>query len=269
MAGRAGQEKSLARVEEMIYVLGDSFCYGNNFLLDRLPNRKELLFSHLLAQKLNLEYKNYSIVGSSNQRLYRLINFLDIKKDDIVIVGWSAYDRIEIGVPRDRIMPNDTIIDYKKIDSLDDLDKNKSFQVIEKTENIYTRQIYPGMGNQFDEIVSPSCKRFVEAYYSYASDKAYHEQMFKILFDNAVSKLRLIGCKFLMFTTWNVQFYDTKFLDIPEYLFYDSNMLDEVRYKNTKIKHVHKGDYWYWSIEEQQKVTDILYNALREKYDIQ
>lgn len=253
----------------MIYVLGDSFCWGYNFVVTKRPDRKELLFSHLLASKLNQNYKNYSIVGSSNYRIARLLNWLDIKKDDIVIIGWSGLDRLEIGVPKDRIMPNDVVVNVNNVDSFDGTKEN-SFQIIEKTDNYYTRQIYPLMETHFDDITSPSCKRFVQAYYSYASDKIYHEQMFKkVLLKPTVDMLRTVGCKFLMFTTWDVMFTDTKHLDYPEYLLHDTNMLDEVRYKNSKLKHVRKGDYFYWTPEEHHKVTDILYNALKEKYDIQ
>lgn len=253
----------------MIYVLGDSFCFGWNFLLKKIPNREQLMCPYLLADKLGMDYKNYSLVGSSNYRLSRLAHSLDIKKDDIVVISWSSYDRIEIGVPKDKIMPNDFIVDYQNLDSLDDADDFKVFQLIEKTEELYTRQIYPTIIKRFDDVTSPSYKNLVKNMLHYASDRNYHELMFKILFHATVHRLRTIGCKFVMFTTWDVEFSNTDFLNIPEYLFYKSNMLDEVRYKDSKIKHKDKEDFKYWTEEEHRKVANIIYNALREKYDIQ
>lgn len=253
----------------MIYVLGDSFCFGWNFLIQKLPNRKELLFSNLLSQRLGIDYKNYSIVGSSNYRLCRLINHLDIHKDDIVIIGWTGYDRLEIGIPKDKLMPNDVIIDYNNLDNLDRFDWRQVFQIVEKTNNLYTRSIYPTMFNNLKDITSPSCRKFVESFFRYASDKSYHEEMFKIMFNSAVHRLKNIGCKFTMFTTWDISISDCNFLNIPEYISYNSNMLDEVRYKKSKLKHVKNNDYNYWTEKEHIQVTDIIYNKLKDVYDIQ
>lgn len=253
----------------MIYVFGDSFCYGYNFLYSDNPDRQKLIFSHSLAKKLNLDYKNYSIWGSSNQRIVRLTNFLDIKEDDIVIIGWTACDRFEVSVSKERIVPNEIVIDYQKIDSVENLGTEKLFQVIEKTENLYTRQMYSLMVKQFDEIKNPAWKRYVASYFYYIGDSYYYEQMFKILFQATVDRLRKTGCKFLMFTTWDVKFFDTKFLEIPEYVLPHTNFLDEIRYKNHKVKHQELQDYNYWTPEEHERVSEILYNALREKYDIQ
>ena len=252
----------------MIYVLGDSFCFGWDFLRKKVPNYKQLLCPYLLANKLGMEYKNYSLVGSSNYRLARLANFLDIKKDDIVIISWSSYERIEIGVPKDKIMPNDFVVDYKNLENLENFEDQQVFQLIEKTENLYTRQIYPTILKKFDEVTSPSYKNLVKNMIHYASDKNYHEQMFEILFNATVHKLRATGCKFLMFTTWDVDLSTTDFLNIPEYLLHTTNMLDEVRYKNSSIKHREKNDFKYWTKEEHEQVTEIVYNALRETFDI-
>jgi hypothetical protein len=254
----------------MIYYLGDSFFYGWNFFYPtNTPNRKELLFSHKLSQKLGIDYKNFSLPGSSNYRLCRLVNFLDITKNDMVILGWTACERLEVGVPKDKLMPNDVIIDYRNIDNLDHLPWQKVMQIVEKTDNIYTRSVYPTMFNNLDDINSPSARKLTENFYHYASDFNYHQQMFKILFNSALHRLRTIGCKFMMFTTWDVELQDTSFLDIPEYILHKSNILDEVRYKNAKQKHRVLKDYNYWSVEEHDMVTELLYNNLRERYDIQ
>jgi hypothetical protein len=254
----------------MIYFLGDSFLFGWNYFHPTVnPNRKQILCSNLLSSRLNQNYKNYSLVGSSNYRLCRLVNFLDIKSDDIVILGWTACDRLEIGVPKDRLMPNDVVVNYDEVDNLDHLHWSKIYQIVEKTNDIYTRSLYPTIIKQESTLTSPGYKTLAKHLYHYASDKTYHEQMFKILFNSSVHKLRNIGCKFLMFTTWDFDLKDTSFLDIPEYLFYKTNMLDEVRYKNSKNKHRQLNDYKYWNDLEHQKVSDILYNNLREKYDIQ
>jgi len=254
----------------MIYFLGDSFFFGWNFFYPKnISNRKEIIFSGLLSKRLNQNYKDYSLVGSSNYRLCRLVNYLPIQPDDIVILGWTACDRIEIGIPKDRLMPNDIIVNYNEADDLDHLHWSKVYQVIEKTDDIYTRSLYPTILKQENNLTSPAYKALAKNLYQYASDKNYHEQVFKILFHSTVHRLRNVGCKFLMFTTWDIDLKDNSFLDIPEYLFYQSNMLDEVRYKNSKNKHKNINDYKYWNPSEHEKVSEITYNSLKEKYDIQ
>ena len=244
----------------MIYYLGDSFFFGWNFIRFSIPNRKESIFSHLLSEKLGCEYKNLSIPGSSNYRLCRLVNFLDIKKDDIVILGWSACERIELGIPKDTLLPNDFVVDYNNIDSLDSHSWIKIMQLVEKTGNIYTRQIYPTMMRNLDRVTSPNTRKATELFYHYASDIAYHQQMFKILFNSAVHRLRTIGCKFLMTTTWDVEFEDREFLNIPEYLFYKSNFAEQVRGKGDNIN---ERDLPYFSIKEHEIAADILYQYLK------
>jgi hypothetical protein len=214
----------------------------------------------LLSEKLGCDYKNLSLPGSSNYRLCRLVNFLDIKKDDIVILGWSACERLEIGVPKDLLMPNDFVIDYTNIDNLDSYSWVKIMQVVEKTGDVYTRQIYPTMMKNLDSITSPNTRKATELFYHYASDIPYHQQMFRILFNSVVHRLRTIGCKFLMTTTFDVTFEDKEILNIPEYLFYKSNFSDEVRGKG---KNFNQQDMPYFSIKEHEVAADILYQYLK------
>lgn len=250
----------------MMYVLGDSYSFGWNFFAENRSDRKELLYSNHLAKKLNVEYKNLSLFGSSNYRIARLVNLLHLTTNDIVIIGWSGVDRIELGIPKDQIFPNDIVIDFDKIDEIEkyNLNSDQGFQIIEKTNNLYTRAVYPRIVTHSGKIINSSFRKFVELYYNHVSSFEYQQEMYKILFHSTLNKLRLSGCKFRMFSTFDGLLPNKEFLNIPEYLFYKSNMLDEVRYKDKKYKSVQHKDFTkYWTADEHVKIADILFESLR------
>lgn len=256
----------------MIYIIGCSFSFWDTLTKKGTveTDRRRSIYSHFLSEKLGMEYKNFSLPGGSNYRICRLINFLDIKKDDIVIVGWTGFDRWELPYAKDRIFPNETVVDYRNIQDLEDhIDLRKvGIDFIEKTENLYTRAIYPAMLLHSAKCVSDPFFKFAKSYYTLADTSMYMESMFSILLQSSVQKLRKIGCTFRMFTAYDTELKNKEILNIPEYLFYKSNMLDELRYKNSKYKHLDRVDNIYWSKNEHIKIADILYKSLINKDEI-
>jgi hypothetical protein len=95
-----------------LWVFGDSFTEGFDestyYSKKDLPDwRKKYIdykgyipqvFNQILANKLNIETTNYGIGGSDNYTIFHTIikNIQKIKKDDIVIIGWSSVLRIRI-----------------------------------------------------------------------------------------------------------------------------------------------------------------------------
>jgi len=244
----------------MIYVLGDSYSYGWNFYKQQNPKRKELIFSQHLSQMFNTECKNLSMAGSSNYRIARLLLDIDLGPDDIVVIGWTELSRIEIGFPKDRIVPKDVIVQHENIENLEDkkLEFVQAYQIIEKTGNLYTRNVWGGLENSLNDISNHSFREFIVSFYRNAGEIQWFEQMFKMLFYACLYKLRASNCKFAMFTTFESKINDRSFLNIPEYIFHDSDMSSKIRIDN-KTKYTKDT---YWSEIEHRKVAEIIYNQI-------
>ena len=70
------------------------FKYYKEYRNDKFPKS----WSELLAKELNLELKNLAIKGQSNYDIFDMFSncVRDIKKDDIVIIGWSFLERFRL-----------------------------------------------------------------------------------------------------------------------------------------------------------------------------
>ena len=91
-----------------LWVFGDSFSTPfSKFkrewcptVTDYLNTKKStpMYYGEILSEKLGLTLKNESCSGASNQTIFHtLINFIDlIKKEDIVIIGWSHIERFRV-----------------------------------------------------------------------------------------------------------------------------------------------------------------------------
>jgi hypothetical protein len=73
-----------------ILTLGDSFTYGLE--LDDLTKA----WPFLLAQKFNCKVTNLGMPGSSNCKIINTLVRQDISQFDLVVIGWTCFDRIEI-----------------------------------------------------------------------------------------------------------------------------------------------------------------------------
>ena len=86
----------------MIIAFGDSFTYGFNFNeSERLNN----VYPTLLGKKLNQPVLNTALPGASNWRIARMIQSMNITKDDIVIISWTEPTRFELGVNKRHYVP--------------------------------------------------------------------------------------------------------------------------------------------------------------------
>lgn len=250
----------------MIYILGDSYSYGWNFYVEKNSDRKQLVYGSHLSKMFDTDYKNLSIAGGSNNRIARLLINLDLTPDDIVVIAWTELSRLEIGIPNDRVVPKDKIIQHDEIDFLEEknLEFDASYQIIEKNKNLLTRNVWNGLHYSLQDISNPSFREFIVSYYKNAGNDLYFEEIFKMLYYATLYKLKSSGCKFCMFTTFSTPINDKNYMNIPEFIFPESNMTDEIR----KGK---KPNDKYWSKEEHRTVAEIIYNHLQKEnlYDIQ
>lgn len=73
-----------------ILAIGDSFTYGEE--LDDLSKA----WPSVLAKKLNSAVTNLGVPGSSNCKIVKNLIKQDISQFDLVVVGWTLFDRIEV-----------------------------------------------------------------------------------------------------------------------------------------------------------------------------
>lgn len=89
----------------MLLTSGCSFVWGDE--LDgwdnNPPTHQHLTFTHLLAEKLGMEYINQGMCGSCNDRIFRdLVDYLmdpDKENPTHMVVIWSAWQRTELVEP--------------------------------------------------------------------------------------------------------------------------------------------------------------------------
>ena len=75
---------------EKILALGDSFTYG-----EELKNRNNC-WASLVGQRLGCTVDNFGAPGGSNPKAIRMLFEQHIKNYDLVLIGWSHYDRMEL-----------------------------------------------------------------------------------------------------------------------------------------------------------------------------
>lgn len=103
-------------MKNKLWTFGDSFTAGILPDIDHFPPYVEYLkylgiskeefpegWVSLLAKKLNLEYENTAVGGSSNQETFFKIclNVDKFKKNDIVIINWTYFHRFLWGLEKE------------------------------------------------------------------------------------------------------------------------------------------------------------------------
>ena len=73
-----------------LLALGDSFTYG-----EELEDRNKC-WANLIGQQLGYQVDNFGIPGGSNPRAVRMLFEQDVRDYDLVLIGWSHYDRMEL-----------------------------------------------------------------------------------------------------------------------------------------------------------------------------
>jgi hypothetical protein len=73
-----------------LLAIGDSFTYGEE--LADIRNA----WPHVLGNKLGYQVINKGIPASCNYRMLRCLVEQDLKDIDLVVIGWSHFDRVEV-----------------------------------------------------------------------------------------------------------------------------------------------------------------------------
>ena len=76
----------------ILYTCGDSFTFG-----DELKDPKDA-WPYILGTMLNFNVHNFARNGASNDYIVKTtVEYLESNKPDIIILGWTTPDRIDIG----------------------------------------------------------------------------------------------------------------------------------------------------------------------------
>lgn len=77
-------------MKKIMLAAGDSFTYGEEL------NDRNNCWASLVSDRLNLSLTNLGEPGGSNYRAVRLLMEQDISNVELVCIGWSHFDRMEV-----------------------------------------------------------------------------------------------------------------------------------------------------------------------------
>lgn len=234
----------------MIYVFGDSYTWGWNFFIDADitdEQHRQLTWPAKLAEKLGQEVTDFSLPASSNWRIARIIQSLNLTPDDIVLIGWTAPTRFEFGLAPDYdIVSTHPDINYRITDLNEDHDgirtKRMSYHLMDST-------------------TCPYAKQFMWSAFGPFNSEAWYREMFKVMLLSCENVLNKSGAKWLAFDVWCDQCKDTEFTDVPNYILRGTHLLNASRGIDGR-----ETDKTYWSKEEHEAVADILIKELHNVY---
>lgn len=87
-----------------VWAFGDSFTarynendwWGKEYI--KYKGYKPKVYSELIAEKMNMEERNFAFGGSDNYSIFQLVcdNINDINDGDVVIIGWAPTTRFRV-----------------------------------------------------------------------------------------------------------------------------------------------------------------------------
>jgi hypothetical protein len=230
----------------MIYTFGDSYTWGWNFYIDASiddEEQKRLIWPSVLADKIGQPLTDFSLPASSNWRIARKLQSLNLTKDDIVLIGWTAPTRFEFGLADDYdSIPSHPDIHYRITD-------------MEEDDGIRTKRMSYHL---MDSTTCQYAKQFMWGAYGPFNSEAWYKEMFKVMFTSCQNILDKSECRWLAFDVWCDQCDDDVFTDVPNYILRGTNLLNASRGILGK-----DTDKEYWTKEEHIKVADLLIKELR------
>lgn len=229
----------------MIYNFGDSYTWGWNFFIDSelKDKRTELIYGSVVSKKLNIDLVDYSLPASSNWRIARLLQSINLTSNDIVLIGFTSPTRFEFGLADDYdIEPNHPDIHYRITDMNEDHNgvrtKRMSYHLMDRTTCQFAKQ-------------------FMWSAYGPFNSEIWFKEMFKVMFHSCLHILEKSKCKFLMYDVWCQQCDDNLFTDINNYIFRGTHLLNAVRDIPGYIT-----DKDYLDVTEHNKIADMLIERL-------
>jgi len=234
----------------MLYTFGDSLSFGWNFY-KQVPEdtRKEMAWPTMLSHKLDLELIDHSFPGTSNWRIARILQNIDLKPEDLVVVQLTGFDRTEIGVNEN--------YDYQS--TL--LPENK-FSLLDKPINENGVLVKPMCRTLIPHTTDKSMKKFTYHVYNTFWNKAWHLEMSKIMISSILYNLQKSGCKFIIFDGWIDHCKNEEFSYIPQYILRGTTLNNIVK----GIPGVSQESLNYLTLGEQQRAAEVIYEGYVSLY---
>ena len=153
-------------------------CCGDSFFsLDKQwPNTH---FSELLAQKLNANLENYAKLGASNFTIALQLEHAIIQNPNLIIVGFTSVDRIEI--PFDRYRIPDGILNIK-------------YDTNNKLPSFYNDRLTTVLSNSFPNLKQTDA---VKLYISELYDPELKRQHDFFIISGLLRKLDKLGIRYV------------------------------------------------------------------------
>lgn len=240
----------------MLYTFGDSA--SNEWSL--IKNGHDELLSKtstwpmLLSKRLNQPLTDFSYPGSSNWRIARLIQNLELTSDDVVVIQWTSPYKFEFGV-NDRYDYKSTIKEKEYFNP--DFEK---FDSIDNENGIRVKMMCPSLLYRTSD--GPQ-RDFMKIAYRELRNDAWYEQMNQIMIASCIHYLQKSKCKFIMVDGYTKQCKDNVFKDVPQYFLRGGTMVNHIRGRSgNEFK-----DKTHLSINEHEIACDILVQNLKEIYD--
>lgn len=244
-----------------IYAYGDSFTYGHNL------DNKNLTYPNLVMEKLGyVTLKNNSIPAGSNWRTTRQIQNQNFDDDDLVLIGWSSPERIELGVnPKSDLNSN---LFYKIVD------KNRKISSVgdylEEDGYLKLKRFYPQMVENCSDI---RVEQFSNIFYTHFYNEDWFSEMFRVMYWATISALERKNVKWIMFDIWCGQ--ESKNILLEEevknknYIFSgENNCLDAQLRKisKQKNKNLHCDKKLYWNEDGHEMASQLIVDKYFELY---
>jgi hypothetical protein len=222
-----------------LYVFGDSFTYGYNFY----PNeeaRIKSIWATKFASKLNYNLINYALPGASNWRSARILNSLDLKKEDLVVVAFSHHCRFEFGVNNECQLELPNLIG----------------DIVEEDNLIKTKRFFEQLT---DRTTDPHAKQFNNLAYTKFYNPYWFSEMQVIMHNSMIQKIKSEGAKWLFFNAWSSPYETIVNIEKDKnYLFGPTETLHNKLFPNTPIE--------YWSEEQHTIIADYLLGTYKNIY---
>ena len=214
----------------MLYVYGDSFTYGWT-----LPDTDKC-WGSLLSKKLNTGFKNVAYPGGSNWRICRKVQNTNLRKNDVVVIGWTISNRFEFGK-----LSNPISNEYPFANPKND--------------------IQPFFEQIVDRASDDRVRTFAEIAYQTLYDEEWFDDMFKTMYWATRSYLDRKKVKWLMFDTWcpAIDTFWFSDMDHKNYVYRGRNNMDNFMRRNFDNVHHESG---YWNEDGHQRVANLLYSCL-------
>lgn len=234
-----------------LFTIGCSFTEGQG-----LKNQRFESYSHHLSKKLNLEYFNFGVSGASNDYIFRkifeLINSNTIKKDDIIVIQWTHYNRKELFTTyKDREWYHYVPNSYHAYNDMIIKNHNDVLMAVNKYIDINLDEDRHNLESENKEILENYVLKFVDNDYQTITTQNYINSLY--------TYLEHFGFKHIHFFGWDNCIIESVFEN-------KSNFLKETFGKYTKTntsgkypEHPNKKGHLMWSEFLFEKVKELNY----------